>query len=798
MNIPRLRRLKASRFSIGLAILALVQLVTFVFAEAPRTDEPIVEQDASGVPTKRDDIVLGIDLGTTFSVVSMYNPSKSSVEIVSYGLGRNTMPSFIKMEVMQEAPPQRILDDMMMSQKKYEKSDYFFYKGIWMKKGMRKLVKPIVGWEALEKTKSEKESVGSYLYRFKPLLARSFAEQKDKKVINDTLNQVKYEIADRRDPATGNRVIGILIRDGTEEIGWTTPRDLSTMVLSTLRDSVNKLLNDNSRKKCVVTVPAYFDDQQKKETRAAASMANLEVLDEGIINEPTSAAIAYAYTCANKGGVKDLAEKEFLVFDWGGGTLDLSYLNYADQTLIVKAHTGNNFSGGENVNDRIYNYFVGQMVKKGHIKSRGALNINATLRLRNMVEELKISLCEEQNDHDRAERELAASENRKPSYANVQDCSVAKKFFISDECGEMELQLSTSVLNDLCDDLFQEIIQLIVNKASAEAEDTDGLLNKISLTSADIKNVLYVGGSSRISGVRRLLMEQFPNADHCFELNADTCVSVGAAYHAAAHENLISADNYVALVDALPMNVGLGLVNNIYEVMAKAGMQVPNTITKIFATTSDAQKSVQIEIGQASTETKKFSNTKIVGRFKLDMPHNNLPKGKKLIEVTFDFGNGGDIEVTAKELGEEKGNEQKIVIKKEATLMDEKEIERMNKQYEETREEEDVWFARCEAGKKLEDFIAEILARKDQLPDGSRKEECTVLANETQVWYNRNIKDKEATLDNAEALELITTKHKDVQSTFDLIMSSTDEATAPKEEEKAPTPEEEFVPREDL
>lgn len=794
MNFIKLLRSKGSRMLLLLSCLGCTQRWCSVRAAGDQTQDVHAQVQAG---------VLGIDLGTTYSVVSVYTPDKASVEIIPCGLGRNTLPSFIKMEVMKETPPEQTLREMEAKENEYKNFSHYFYKGFWMKKGTRKMIRPVVGWEALKSIEDEAESVDKYIYRFKPLLARQFKEKLDAEVINETIRQVKYTLSDRVEPGTTRRVIGIVIRDGEDEIAWTTPRDLSTMVLSTLRDTVNKVLNSNERRKCVVTVPAYFNDQQKMETRLAAAYANLEVLDEGIINEPTSAAVAYTYLCAKKSKLEDLEEKELLVFDWGGGTLDLSYLAFREKTLDVMAHVGHNFLGGENVNDRIYNYFVSQMIHQGIIKKVSDLNINSTLRLRLTVEKMKINLCNEQNAIDKRLLKKAKKEKTKASYEGTENnAEQREKFFVGEGLGYVELVLNTQRMNELCDDLFQAIRELIFNKATAENNKSDGILNKIKKTQDQVPLVLYVGGSSRIPGIRRLLMETFPNANHCFDdldLDADTCVSVGAAYHAAANENLIKEEDYLGLVDALAHNTGLRLDQDIFDVMAKAGDKVPNVFIKTFATTVDGQKSVQIEIGQTPTETKKFSNTKVVGKFKLDMPHNNLPRGQKLIQVSFDFGSGGDIEVTAKEIGvegKELENSQKIVIKKEDTRMDDKEIEKMNLEYEKNRAAEDVWFAKCDAVRKFEDLLLEIKGALEHLPkESAKREELKNLHEENKYWIKTK-NDNQDKLSDQQVLDEVQEKAEEVRKAFEAISQASDEGTAAEEPKAAE--EEEFVPREDL
>lgn len=748
-----------------------------------------------------DELVLGIDLGTTFSVASIFT-KKGTVEIVPFGVGKNTLPSFIKMNVIQDKPHAEVLQKMEQVENNYKEYDYYYYQGIWLKKGVRKRVIPIVGWAALDALSKETdvESIKKYIYRFKPMLARTFRSSDDLKIIKETRKAVGYVIQERKMPKTGEHVLCVRIEDKGEEIGWVTPRDLSTIILDALKRQVNKLVGNTNKKKCVITVPAYFNDNQKLETRVAATYANLQVLDEGVINEPTSAAIAYTHLCANKAGLEEMEETEFLVFDLGGGTLDISYLTYGDKTLIVSAHTGDNFLGGENFNDKIYNHFVTEMVRDRKIKSEDEININTALRLRLLVEEMKISLCSKQNEADQKLREAAAKSGSVPDYtAPENNLSESRKFPIT-ESSSVTLTIDTNKMNELCKNLFDEIRGLIFNKATAANEKTDGLLNKIKKSKEEVKNILYVGGSSRIPGVRRLLMEVFNKAIHCFDLDADTCVSVGAAYHAAAHENLLDKNSYVGLIDALPMHIGIRVDNDKFDVMAKSGTSVPNRFTKMFTTTQDSQKAVQIVVGQTSSETKRFSKTKKVKEFSLEMPENNSLRGKKLIEVTFDLGGGGDIEVEAREIGLEQGREnvKRVTIKKKEMLMSQEEIDEMLRNYEETRPDEEVWVAKSEASSELRRLLENIKDHADRLPEGSNKRiEINHLYSENKYWFDKEVGDQEEGMGVAKdeiMLDKIREKTAELKTAFDALVSSTAEETEGKKE----TEEEEYIPQEDL
>jgi len=741
--------------------------------------------------------VLGIDLGTTNSVLSIYWPSKASVEILTYGLSRTTFPSFIKFEVIQERPPELALKEMEKREKEYAAFSHFPYDGLWLKKGVRKMVKPLVGWEALEKVKNEKDVVENYIYRFKPLMARDSDKGEDMSVIQETKSRVKYDLQSRIEPSTGKNVVGIGIMDNGECIGWGTPGYFSTLILRSLKKAVDEMVDNKESKMCVVTVPAYFNDKQKIETRVSAMDADLKVISDGIINEPTSAAIAYAYTCSKASGSLKKDGEGMLVFDFGGGTLDISYLSSAHQTIEVKGHVGDNFLGGGNVDDKIYDHLVKQMTDKHVISSKDDLDVNATLRLRRLAEEMKIKLCNDQNVIDEVVREKAKKAKTKPDYKTGENNAERKsRFFVSESAGEVDLSLDTNKLNELCEDIFSKIRGLIFNKATEK--QSDGILNRINMSNEKIEKVLYVGGSSRIPGVRRELMEIFENAEHSFDLDPDTCVSVGAAYHAAATEGYIKEKDYIALVDALPMNVGIRLDKDIFGLMAKAGEKVPNTFTQVFATTGDAQKTVTIEIGQTPTSTKRFSATKMIGKFSLNMPNNNLPRGQKLIEVTFEFENGGDISVKARELGVDgkEENRQEIVIKKDDTRMEDREIERMNKDYKERKHEEEIWLNMHEEHKKFEELLANIKEAASQVPESSKKRaELENLYNENNFWAKTKRENHEK-LSDEQMVKALEEKRKEVEEAFQAIAKSAKEETGGEEAQKKE--EEENIPREDL
>ncbi|KAI5190091.1 heat shock 70kDa protein 1/2/6/8 [Nematocida minor] len=802
-----------SRLLRRVAVLATIGIMGKTKLASAREQQKVEEPRVSRVEDLQK-VALGIDLGTTNSVISFFDKNKNAVETIQIN-NKVSMPSFIKMEIRDE---QELSGDLKRQMERVrEKSrmgDHYYYNGMWISNKFKGIISPIVGWPAMEKMKEESSSVRNYIYRFKPLLARNSNGKEDRNAINATRKNVKYGITSKRDESLKSDVLAITITDNdNQEIAWVTPKSLSTMVLEELRQKFeeywHKTHSDGSKsakdmsksRKCVVTVPAYFNNDQKEETRDAAMHSLLDVYKDGIINEPTSAAIAYAYTCARAKKLSDLSEKNFLVFDFGGGTLDMSYLSLGEEgVLIVESHVGDNFLGGENVNDLIYEEFQRQLKAKYSVDP-ASFPINASLRLRALVEEMKIELCNKQNIVDDAIRKEALRNNTTPDYSGTNEKVVKELVIQKGASGNFlnyELELSANTMQTLCTGVFAKISSLLDHKVSANSNDSPGLMQKLKSINGkdDIKHILYVGGSSRLFGVRRLLMTEFPKADHCFDLDPDTCVSVGAAYYAASLEGIISDENYVVLVDAIPMNMGIKLDQDMFDVMAEAGKQVPNTFEKYFTTTVDAQKTVQIVVGQTPTQTKQFSKTKMVGTFNLDMPNNDLPRGKKRIKVVFDFGNVGDIEVTAYEVaenGDVLSNASKIAITKNKTKMTEEEKNEMKARYQETKEKEAKWLEKCEKMKELDEAINRIGEEASRLPDTHPKKKGLLsLHKENSFWYEREIKN-EKLLGDEEMIQKVQDRLLDLSAAY----SALSDTEAEKTEEAKPEAEE-FIPREDL
>lgn len=291
-------------------------------------------------------------------------------------------------------------------------------------------------------------------------------------------------------------------------------------------------------------------------------------------------------------------------------------------------------------------------------------------------------------------------------------------------------------------------------------------------------------------------MDYFKDAEHCFDLDPDTCVSEGAAYHAASLEGMIDDDKFVGLLDATAMNMGIKLDNDIFDVVVPIGKTLPNSIEKFFTTTVDAQKSVQIVVGQTKTQTKKFGNTKVIGTFDLRMPDNNLPRGQKRIKVVFNLGSSGDVEVIAHEVsesGEELPNAEKISIKKDKTRLTDEEIQELYERYEKTKATEAKWIERCEKVKELEETILRMGEEAGRLPDGHPKKKGLLsLFKENNFWFEREVKSQKDT-DDEEMVLKVQERLADLAAAYAALSEAQPEPTP-----EAAKPEEEFIPREEL
>ena len=405
-----------------------------------------------------------------------------------------------------------------------------------------------------------------------------------------------------------------------------TPQEISAFILMKLKEDAEDFLGQPVTD-AVVTVPAYFTDAQRQATKDAGKIAGLNILR--IINEPTSAALAY--------GLDNGMAQKVLVYDLGGGTFDVSVIDIGDNVIEVLATSGDNHLGGDDFDERIVNYLVEQFkISDGINLSKDA---SAMQRLREEAE--------------KAKKELSSSVT---TNINLPFIAMAK-----DGPHHIDITLSRQTFNELTADLVDRTITPVENA-----------LHDAGLSKTDINMVLLVGGSTRIPAVAdkvRQLMGKEPSRN----LNPDECVALGAAVQGGKLGNQLqagSAASEIILMDVTPMSLSIETMGGIASRLIERNTTIPTRHSQIFTTAGNFQTSVDIKVFQG--ERKFTRDNKLLGNFRLNGIKRAMA-GVPQIEVTFDIDVNGIVNVSAKDLGT--GREQSITITSSSNMTEE-EIEK--------------------------------------------------------------------------------------------------------------------------
>ncbi|MBJ7353192.1 MAG: molecular chaperone DnaK [Thermoleophilaceae bacterium] len=397
-----------------------------------------------------------------------------------------------------------------------------------------------------------------------------------------------------------------------------TPPEISAMLLQKLKTDAEAYLGETVDS-AVITVPAYFNDDQRQATKDAGKIAGLEV--KRIINEPTAAALAY--------GLDKEEDQTILVFDLGGGTFDVSVLEIADGVFEVKSTAGDNHLGGDNFDKAIVDYLVSEF------KKDNALDLAAD----------KMAL----------QRLYEAAEKAKIELSSTQETQINLPFITADAAGpkHLDVRLTRSKLAELTGDL----IDRTVGPVRQALDDAD----------AKIDHVVLVGGMTRMPAVREKVKELTGKDPHQ-GVNPDEVVAVGAAIQAGV---LAGDVKDVLLLDVTPLTLGIETKGGVMTKLIERNTTIPTRKSEVFSTADDNQPSVEIHVLQGEREM--ASGNKSLGKFQLTgIPP--APRGIPQIEVAFDIDANGILNVTAKDLGT--GTEQKIEIKSGSGLSDD-EISKM-------------------------------------------------------------------------------------------------------------------------
>jgi molecular chaperone DnaK len=527
------------------------------------------------------------------------------------------------------------------------------------------------------------------IYSIKRFMGRRFDE------VNEEMKMVPYKVVRQGDHVA-------IVARGHEY----TPPQISAMILQKLKKAAEDYLGQ-SVTEAVITVPAYFNDAQRQATKDAGKIAGLDV--KRIVNEPTAAALAY--------GLDKKKDETIAVYDFGGGTFDISILEVGEGVIEVKSTNGDTHLGGDNIDQRIVDWLVDEFKKDEGLDLRSKGNEMALQRLRDAAEKAKIEL------------------------STTMESEINLPFITADATGPKHLvkKLTRAKLEQMVED----IIQRSVGPCRQAMKDA-------GVDASKIDEVVLVGGQTRMPRIQALVKELFGKEPHK-GVNPDEVVAVGAAVQAGV---LAGDVKDLLLLDVTPLTLSIETLGGVATNMIPRNTTIPTKRTETFSTAADSQPSVEVHVLQGERPMAKDNRT--LGKFHLTgIPP--APRGVPQIEVTFDIDANGILNVTAKDKATNK--EQKITITSSSGLSKE-EVERMAKEAEAHASEDKAKREEIEARNQLDSMVYQV--------EKTLKEHGDKISGDEKTQVETAIADAKKALEGTDAAAMNSAREKLTQASHKL------------------------------